>query len=82
MITFCRKRLIVTALLALTLSLGAILSAKALQAAEAKQQAGSKRHKLAATLETTQWGWLDPKESPKLTVDSLSANVNETLTRQ
>ena len=67
MITFGRKRLIVTAL---TLSLGAILSAKALQAAEAKQQAGSKRHKLAATLETTQWGWLDPSEAPKLTVNS------------
>ena len=67
MITFCRKRLIVTAL---TLSLGAILSANALQAVEAKQQAGSKRHKLAATLETTQWGWLDPSEAPKLTVNS------------
>ena len=50
MITFGWKRLIVTALVALTLPLGAILSAKALQAAEAKQQAGSKRHKLAATL--------------------------------
>ena len=70
MITFGWKRLIVTALVALTLPLGAILSAKALQAAEAKQQAGSKRHKLAATLETTQWGWLDPSEAPKLTVNS------------
>jgi acetamidase/formamidase len=39
------------------------------QAAEAKQSA-PKRHKLAATLETTQWGWLDPNEPPKLTVDS------------
>ena len=67
MITFDWKRLIVTALVALTLPLGAILCAKALQAAEAKQQAGSKRHKLAATLETTQWGWLDPNEAPKLT---------------
>jgi len=29
-----------------------------------------KQHRLAATLETVQWGWLDPRESPKLTIDS------------
>ena len=29
-----------------------------------------KRHRLTATLETVQWGWLDPKESPKLVIDS------------
>jgi acetamidase/formamidase len=33
-------------------------------------QAGPTRHRLAATLETVQWGWLDPKEPPKLTVNS------------
>src|SRR5688572_6557737 len=66
MITFRWKTLVITALASL---LAAILSVGVLQAAEAKQT-GPKRHKLAATLETTQWGWLDPKESPKLTVNS------------
>jgi acetamidase/formamidase len=32
--------------------------------------AEGKRHRLAATLDTVQWGWLDPKEAPKLTIDS------------
>ena len=40
-----------------------------LQAAQAKQ-AAPKHYRLAATLETTQWGWLDPNETPKLTVNS------------
>src|SRR5262245_56438184 len=31
---------------------------------------GGTYHVLPATLETTQWGWLDPKESPKLVVNS------------
>ena len=30
---------------------------------------GQAVHVLAATLETSQWGWLDPKESPKLVVN-------------
>jgi len=29
-----------------------------------------KLHRLQATKETVHWGWLDPKETPKLTVDS------------
>src|SRR5688572_32041693 len=66
MITFRWKTLVITALASL---LAAILSVGVLQAAEAKQ-AGPKRHKLAATLETTQWGWLDPNEAPKLTINS------------
>jgi uncharacterized protein YpmS len=55
MITFSWKRLFITALVALTWLLAAFLSAGVLQAAEAKPQA-PKRHKLAATLETVQWG--------------------------
>jgi hypothetical protein len=70
MITFGRKRAFATTLVVLTLPLAAIHFVEALQAAEAKQQAGPKRHKLPATLETTQWGWLDPNEAPKLTVNS------------
>jgi hypothetical protein len=69
MIIFRWRRLVITALVALTSLLGAILYVGAVQAAEAKPQE-PKRHKLAATLETTQWGWLDPNEAPKLTVNS------------
>ena len=29
-----------------------------------------KHHTLAATLETVQWGWLDPREKAKLTINS------------
>src|SRR5262245_65483523 len=28
-----------------------------------------KHHTLSATLETVQWGWLDPRETPKLTIE-------------
>ena len=38
-----------------------------------------KHHNLAATLETTQWGWLDPKEPPKLTVNSGDTVSIETM---
>jgi len=41
--------------------------------------AAGKRHTLAATLETVQWGWLDPKEPPKLTVDSGDTVSVETM---
>ncbi|HEY6197651.1 MAG TPA: hypothetical protein VI231_03510, partial [Candidatus Binatia bacterium] len=51
------------------LALALFFWAGALHAAEAKK-GEPKRHRLAATLETTQWGWLDPNEPPKLTVDS------------
>jgi len=69
MITFRWKNYVVKAVVALTSLLAMTLLAEAVQAAEAKQQE-PKRHKLAATLETTQWGWLDPNEGPKLTVNS------------
>jgi acetamidase/formamidase len=55
------------------LGIALIGHAPVLQAGEAKPQpakAQPKQHKLPATLETTQWGWLDPNEPPKLTVDS------------
>src|SRR5262245_40235139 len=65
MVTFDTKKLVVSLLAGLNL----LLVAQILQAAEPKQ-APSKRHRLAATLETVQWGWLDPNEPPKLTVNS------------
>ena len=67
MVTFNMKKLVVTVFAALNLLVTNFV-VETVQAAEVKQ-AGPKRHKLPATLETTQWGWLDPKESPKLTVD-------------
>jgi len=69
MATVDTKKLVAVLLAGLNL----LLAAQTLQAAEAKQakaQSDTKRHKLAATLETTQWGWLDPNEPPKLTVNS------------
>jgi len=44
-----------------------VLSALLVFATSAAQ---AKAARLQATKETVQWGWLDPKEPPKLTVDS------------
>lgn len=38
-----------------------------------------KHHTLAATLDTVQWGWLDPREKPKLVVDSGDTVSIETM---
>src|SRR5215467_6468751 len=38
-----------------------------------------KHHTLAATLETVQWGWLDPREKPKLSVESGDTVSIETM---
>ena len=38
-----------------------------------------KHHVLKATPETVQWGWLDPKEPPRLTIDSGDTVSIETL---
>ena len=40
---------------------------------------GGKYHVLPATLETTQWGWLDPNEQPKLTINSGDTVAVETM---
>ena len=71
--TLLKKKLIVAILAGLGPLLVVAVYLRVSQAADAKApqaKAEPKRHKLAATLETTQWGWLDPNESPKLTVDS------------
>ena len=41
--------------------------------------AAGKHHVLKASKETVQWGWLDPKEPPKLTMDSGDTVSIETL---
>src|SRR5260370_31038681 len=43
------------------------------------QQKGGKHHTLAATLETVQWGWLDPNEPPKLRIKSGDTVSIETM---
>src|SRR5712691_5052523 len=40
---------------------------------------GGKYHVLPATLQTTQWGWLDPNEPPKLTINSGDTVAIETM---
>jgi acetamidase/formamidase len=40
---------------------------------------GGTYHVLPATLETTQWGWLDPNERPKLVVNSGDSVAVETM---
>src|SRR5919197_1026208 len=42
-------------------------------------EAAGKHHVLKATKETVQWGWLDPKEPPKLTINSGDTVSIETL---
>src|SRR5437867_9411910 len=74
----------VTALAIVTLLLAAGFYALAQQADEAKRDrtvsvSGAKYHVLPATLETSQWGWLDPKEPPKLVVNSGDTVAAETM---
>ena len=45
----------------------------------ASQAPAGKHHTLAATLDTVQWGWLDPQEKPKLTVNSGDTISIETM---
>jgi acetamidase/formamidase len=48
-------------------------------AAAASTTPEGKHHVLAATLQTVQWGWLDPSEPPKLVVDSGDTVSVETM---
>src|SRR6266436_2844581 len=79
------RKALFTGLAALALLLGAGLYAVAQQTMEeskrdrAVSMGGGKFHVLAATLETTQWGWLDPKEPPKLVVNSGDTVAVETM---
>src|SRR5438034_9142773 len=61
--------------------LAAVLAAFACSAIAQQQPAakGGKHHTLPATLETVQWGWLDPKEPPKLTINSGDTVSIETM---
>ncbi len=76
------KLLVVASLLTLGSSIG--LLALAQQVEEGKRARtvaapGGTYHVLPATLETTQWGWLDPKEPPKLVINSGDTVAIETM---
>jgi acetamidase/formamidase len=78
------KKRLVSGLAVLALVFAAGLYAVAQQMDEAKRDrvltvGGGKYHVLPATLETTQWGWLDPKEPPKLVVNSGDTVAVETM---
>jgi len=78
------RKWLVTTGAALALVLAAGLYGLAQQTDEAKRDRtvaapGGKYHVLPATLETTQWGWLDPKEPPKLVVSSGDTVAVETM---
>ena len=45
----------------------------------APKVAAGKHHTLGATLETVQWGWLDPREQPRLTINSGDTVSIETM---
>jgi len=75
-----------------TVSVAAVLAAFAVGAVMAQQPGPArgnhdwapkvpegKHHNLAATLETVQWGWLDPREKPKLVIDSGDTVSVETM---
>ena len=79
------RKTLLAALAALVLLLGVGLYAVAQQAMdESKRERalavpGGTYYVLPATLDTTQWGWLDPKEPPKLTVKSGDTVAVETM---
>jgi len=79
------RKALFSGLAAVALLLGAGLYAVAQQTMEEAKRdrsvsvSGGKYHVLPATLETTQWGWLDPKESPKLIVKSGDTVAVETM---
>src|SRR5216684_8882329 len=56
----------------------ALSGAQKLMMVQASRLPG-KVHVLPATLETTQWGWFDNAELPRLTVDSGDTVVFETM---
>jgi len=84
MATLRTRKRIVIGLGAMLLPVSAGLYAVAQQMEESKRERtvavpGGKYHVLPATLETTQWGWLDPKEPPKLVVNSGDTVAAETM---
>jgi acetamidase/formamidase len=66
-----RKRVFtIFLILVLALATAGLALARQQQKARGGPSSQGKHYVLPATLETTQWGWLDPNEKPKLTVES------------
>src|SRR5215470_4184655 len=64
----------------MTIQVGrALLLGAAVLSAAASAETAPKTYRLAATPDTVQWGWLDPKEPPKLTIESGDIVSIETL---
>jgi len=61
------------------LSVAAILAASPQASAQSAAKSQGKVHLLPATLETTQWGWLDNAQAPVLRVESGDTIVIETM---
>jgi acetamidase/formamidase len=59
----------IAGMLVLALNAGSLTQAQTGKSTSGGKSAG-KHYSLPATAETTQWGWLDPNEKPKLTVNS------------
>ena len=55
------------------------IQARGAESKESAKKGPGKHHVLKATKETVQWGWLDPNEPPKLTVNSGDTISIETL---
>src|SRR5262245_18350375 len=90
--THCREASMLSMSTRQTVSVAAVLVAFAVGAVMAQQPGPAcgnhdwapkvpegKHHNLAATLETVQWGWLDPREKPKLVIDSGDTVSVETM---
>ena len=78
-----RKRSLVIASVIAALAAGAVIAQQAPLRKSSHDWAPpaktGKHHTLPATLETVQWGWLDPAEPPKLTVNSGDTVSIETM---
>ncbi len=77
-----RGTLTILTLAGLLVSLGVFAAAQQIEEgkrARTMTRDGQKIYVLPATLETTQWGWLDPKEPPKLIVNSGDTVAVETM---
>ena len=78
-----RKRSLVIASVIAALAAGAVVAQQAPLRRSSHDWAPpaktGKHHTLPATLETVQWGWLDPAEPPKLTVNSGDTVSIETM---
>src|SRR5215468_2499109 len=81
-----RSKSVVGSLLAVLVAAAAAGPSDAQQKASARgnhdwapKAPAGKHHTLAATLETVQWGWLDPREKPKLSVESGDTVSIETM---